>query len=136
MPPLTTKRTTRNLKTEITDLIENQTIWKSNNHGVKEETFIQAGRRGEDRQWRWRGNTARQWLVGGIYVYSYTYIRTYMYDPWTWTKEEEWWWGGTGQRGIKGRKKWDNCNSIINKIYLKKQKKHKKSFSLHFYSDL
>ena len=23
-----------------------------------------------------------------------------------------------GQRGIKGRK-WDNCNSIINKIYLK-----------------
>ena len=25
---------------------------------------------------------------------------------------------GTGQRGIKG-KKWDNCNSIINKIYLK-----------------
>ena len=26
---------------------------------------------------------------------------------------------GTGQRGIKGRKKWDNCNSLINKIYLK-----------------
>ena len=26
---------------------------------------------------------------------------------------------GTGQRGIKGRKKWDNCNSIINKRYLK-----------------
>ena len=25
----------------------------------------------------------------------------------------------TGQRGIKERKKWDNCNSIINKIYLK-----------------
>ena len=24
-----------------------------------------------------------------------------------------------GRRGIKGRK-WDNCNSIINKIYLKK----------------
>ena len=23
----------------------------------------------------------------------------------------------TGWRGIKGRKKWDNCNSIINKIY-------------------
>ena len=22
-----------------------------------------------------------------------------------------------GQRGIKGRKKWDNCNSIINKIF-------------------
>ena len=25
---------------------------------------------------------------------------------------------GTGQRGIKGRKRWDNCNSIINKIYI------------------
>ena len=25
---------------------------------------------------------------------------------------------GTGQEGIKGRKIWDNCNSIINKIYL------------------
>ena len=23
--------------------------------------------------------------------------------------------GGTGQRGRKGRKKWDNCDSIINK---------------------
>ena len=26
--------------------------------------------------------------------------------------------GGTRQRGIKGRKKWDNSNSIINKIYI------------------
>ena len=26
-------------------------------------------------------------------------------------------WWGSGQRGIKGEK-WDNCNSIINKIYL------------------
>ena len=26
---------------------------------------------------------------------------------------------GTGQRGIKGRKKWDNYNNIINKIYFK-----------------
>ena len=25
--------------------------------------------------------------------------------------------GATGGRGIKGRKKRDNCNSIINKIY-------------------
>ena len=24
---------------------------------------------------------------------------------------------GTGQREVKGRKKWNNCNSIINKIY-------------------
>ena len=28
------------------------------------------------------------------------------------------WGGGTGWRGIKGRKKWDDCNSIINKIYI------------------
>ena len=26
---------------------------------------------------------------------------------------------GAGRRGRKGRKKWDNCNSIINKIHLK-----------------
>ena len=30
--------------------------------------------------------------------------------------------GGAGWRRIKGRKKWDNCNSIINKIYIKKIK--------------
>ena len=27
--------------------------------------------------------------------------------------------GVQGRRGIKGRKKWDNCNGIINKIYFK-----------------
>ena len=27
--------------------------------------------------------------------------------------------GCTGQRRVKGRKKWDNYNSIINKIYFK-----------------
>ena len=32
--------------------------------------------------------------------------------------------GGTGQRGIKGRKNWDNCNSIIKKIYLKEKRKN------------
>ena len=26
-------------------------------------------------------------------------------------------WAVTGQRGIKGREKWGNCNSIINKRY-------------------
>ena len=36
---------------------------------------------------------------------------------------------GAGQRGVKGRKKWDKCNSIINKIYLKRNA-HK--FSNHF----
>ena len=29
---------------------------------------------------------------------------------------------GTGQRRIKGRKKWTNCNSIIYEIYLKNTK--------------
>ena len=29
--------------------------------------------------------------------------------------------GDTGQKRIKGRKKWDNCNSIINKLYFKKK---------------
>ena len=34
------------------------------------------------------------------------------------TNVGEWWWEGSiGQRGIKGRKKWENYNSIINKIY-------------------
>ena len=34
--------------------------------------------------------------------------------------------------GVKGRKKWDNCNSIINKIYLKRKrmKQTKKEFFL------
>ena len=32
------------------------------------------------------------------------------------------WERGRGWREIKGRKKWDNCNSIINKIYLKKER--------------
>ena len=34
-------------------------------------------------------------------------------------------WGndGTGWRGMKGRKQWDNCNSIINNIYLKIKKR-------------
>ena len=30
--------------------------------------------------------------------------------------------GGARCRGIKGRKKWDNCDSIIYKIYFKKGK--------------
>ena len=33
--------------------------------------------------------------------------------------------GGVGTRGIKRRKKWDNSNSTINKIYLKIKKKLK-----------
>ena len=30
-------------------------------------------------------------------------------------------WGGAGQRVDKGEGDWENCNSIINKIYLKKR---------------
>ena len=29
--------------------------------------------------------------------------------------------GGAGWRTTKGRKKWDNCNSIFNKIYFNKE---------------
>ena len=32
------------------ELTENQTAWKSDNQGDKEETFIQTGRRGGDAQ--------------------------------------------------------------------------------------
>ena len=32
------------------ELTENRTVWKSDNQGVKEETFIQTGRRGRDKQ--------------------------------------------------------------------------------------
>ena len=36
--------------TKQPELSENRTVWKSNNQGVKEETFIQTGRRGGDGQ--------------------------------------------------------------------------------------
>ena len=50
------------------ELTENRTLWKSDNQGVKEETFIQMGRRGGDGQPGWKGLTARQWLEyqGGV----------------------------------------------------------------------
>ena len=49
-----------------------------------------------------------------------------MYDPGTLTKGGVGGWNaggkrGAGRRGIKGRKKWDNCNSIMNKIYIKNE---------------
>ena len=37
-------------------------VWKSDNQGIKEETFIQIGRRGGDGQLGWRGCLARQQL--------------------------------------------------------------------------
>ena len=39
-----------NLKTKSNQLTENQTVWKSDNQRDKEETFIQTGKRGRDRQ--------------------------------------------------------------------------------------
>ena len=51
MPPCTTEtRTTTNLNKTPQELTENRTIWKSDNQEVKEETFIQTGRRSRDRQ--------------------------------------------------------------------------------------
>ena len=63
VPPHTTKRrTTTNLKTKNNQkLPENQTVWKSNNQGVKEETFIQTGRRRGNRQPVQTGCAARWW---------------------------------------------------------------------------
>ena len=39
--------------------------------------------------------------------------------------------GGTRKRRNKGEKKWDNCNSMINKIYFKKQKIGKQQIKLN-----
>ena len=48
--------------------------------------------------------------------------RTHMYNPWTWTKGRNA--GGLGGKGQGGKaENWENCNSIINKIYLKLRKK-------------
>ena len=48
------------------ELTENRTVWKSENQGDKEETFIHTGRRGGDGQLGRRGLTARQWLVDQV----------------------------------------------------------------------
>ena len=45
------------------ELTENQTVWKSDNQGHKEETFIQTGRRGRDWQLGQRGLAVRWRLV-------------------------------------------------------------------------
>ena len=41
---------------------ENRTVWKSDYHGDKKETFTQTRRRGGDRQLGQRGLVARWWL--------------------------------------------------------------------------
>ena len=75
LPPHTTKRRITNLQTNKQtkpELPENQAVWKSDNQGVKEETFIQTGRRGRDRQTggedaqqgsSWWTRWVRQWLA-------------------------------------------------------------------------
>ena len=61
VPSHTTKRrTTTNLKTKTTRTDRNQTVWKSDNQRVKEETFVQTGRRGGDWKPGQRGRLARQ----------------------------------------------------------------------------
>ena len=57
------RRITTNLKTKQPELPENLAVWKSNNQGFKEETFIQTGRRDGDGQLRQRGHRARQRLA-------------------------------------------------------------------------
>ena len=49
VPPLTTKRATTNLKTKNNQDCQKVKLWKSDNQGVKEETFILTGR-GRDGQ--------------------------------------------------------------------------------------
>ena len=60
VPPCTIKRgTATNLKTKNSQNCQKiLTVWKSDNQGVKEETFIQTGRRGRDEL----PGRARQWL--------------------------------------------------------------------------
>ena len=62
LPPCTTKRrTTTHLKNKKQpEWTENQAVWKSNNQGVKEETFIQASRRGGEGLLGQTGLMARQ----------------------------------------------------------------------------
>ena len=50
------------------DLPENHTVWKSDNHGIKEETLVQIGRRGGDGQPGKRGHAAKQQLADGQLV--------------------------------------------------------------------
>ena len=45
-------------------------MWKSDNHGVKEATYIQTGRRGKDRQPGWRGHAARLRLAHQVVPHS------------------------------------------------------------------
>ena len=53
------------------ELTENRTVWKSDNQGDKEETFIQTGRRGGERhpggEDSWQGSGWQTWRGGGLW---------------------------------------------------------------------
>ena len=52
------------------EMTENQTVWKSDNKGVKEETFIQTSRRDGERAAGERGLRARQQLADWVVPHS------------------------------------------------------------------
>ena len=52
------------------ELTQNQTVWKSDNQGDKDETFIQTGRSGGDRQPGQTGLMARRRLVEQVVPHS------------------------------------------------------------------
>ena len=54
------KKNNNKFKTKKLEVSENQTVWKSNNQGIKEETFIQTDRRDKDGQQELRGYIAWQ----------------------------------------------------------------------------
>ena len=75
LPPHTTKRrTTTNFKKPHTqpELTENRTVWKCDNQGIKEETFIQTGRRSGDGQLGQRRHVATwqmaEWVVPHLHA--------------------------------------------------------------------
>ena len=75
LPHTTKRRTTTNLKTnkqkKQPGLPENPTVWKSDNQGVKEETFTQTRRRVEtSSQGGERGCVARWRLVDQVVPHS------------------------------------------------------------------
>ena len=63
LPHIIKRRIITNLETNNNQNCQkNQTVWKSDTQGDKEQTFIQTGRRGRDRQPGQRGLTAGQWV--------------------------------------------------------------------------
>ena len=71
VPPRTTKISTTNLKTKTNQKCQKIELYgtKELNQGVKEETFIQTGRRGRDRQpgreYLWQGGS---WRTGWPHI--------------------------------------------------------------------